>query len=179
MWQLDRWTRACACGIRVQGTWSNVWRAKLDTRTASTRSHSLRMVALSSVAVWTRRSRCGSSPTIAWVVSHPRKRVGSVSKHSKDTRYERSPLPAAKHARDNDDPVYRGQRHARTLLHNGTTFANTSDCAGLRSQCGPYTRRCLGTLRVQGPWCAILGPNDGRSSIDASRPQELRYVTER
>lgn len=47
--------------------------------------------------------------------------------------------------------------------------------AGLRSQCGTYSRWRVGTEWFEGPWGPILEPTHWRHTIDASGPQEFRY----
>ena len=62
MLRQDRWTGAFVCGIRTPASSSSGSGASKVTWTVSTRWLLLQMAETLSAVVWTRRSRCGSSP---------------------------------------------------------------------------------------------------------------------
>jgi len=89
----DLSTRALGFGISPLDSSSSVSRVRMGIRTRSTRLRLHRMARTSCLGLWTRRSRCGSCRCREADTQTPDRRAGDASRHSRDTRSVRSPIP--------------------------------------------------------------------------------------
>jgi general transcriptional corepressor TUP1 len=63
-----------------------------------------------------------------------------------------------------------------TILGSSTDLGDSPLQLGLCTQCCCIARRAMGSLRLQGPWGAVLGFSDSDGTVHAARAQELGHL---